>query len=251
MPDFDADRLEVLARARCVGVATSIAIGYDLESSRQAISLADKEQDVFACVAIHPHHASNATTDCLAHLESLASHPRVVGIGEIGLDYYRNWSPRDTQEMAFRTQLRLAASLRLPVAIHDREAHSETMRILSEEAADLPAVILHCFSGDRDMAIEAWRRGYYTAVGGPLTYPNASRLRDLFRDAPRDRVLLETDAPYLPPTPHRGRRNEPAFLCLVADQLANLWGASPTHVAEVTTRNVRRAFGLPSPGDGA
>jgi TatD DNase family protein len=251
MSDFDADRSEVLARARGAGVEINIAVGYDLESSRQAISLAEKEQDVFTCIAIHPHHASDATADCLAKLESLASHPRVVGIGEIGLDYYRNRSPRDTQEMAFRTQLQLAASLRLPVAIHDREAHSETMRILNEEAGDLPAVILHCFSGDQDMATEAWRRGYYTAVGGPLTYPNAARLRDLFRNAPRDRVLLETDAPYLPPTPHRGRRNEPAFLCLVADQLANMWGASPTHVAEVTTRNVRRAFGLPFSGGDA
>jgi TatD DNase family protein len=230
-------------------VAVSIAIGYDLESSRRAVSLAEQEEDVFACVAIHPHHAGQATADGLAQLELLAALPRVVGIGEIGLDYYRDRSPRETQAAAFRDQLRLAARLRLPVAIHDRDAHTDTMRILGEEPEGLPAVILHCFSGDREMAVEAWARGYYTAVGGPLTYPNAPDLRAVFREAPRDRVLLETDAPYLPPTPHRGRRNEPGFLGLVADRLANLWGVPPDEVADITTRNARRAFALPVPGE--
>ena len=158
--------------------------------------------------------------------------------------FYRNRSPRDAQETAFRAQLHLAEALRLPVSIHDREAHVDTMRILSEDARHLPAVVLHCFSGDGAMAAEAWRHGYYTAVGGPVTYPNAGALRDWLETAPRDRVLLETDAPYLPPSPHRGKRNEPAYLGLVAERLAALWVAEPGRVAEITTRNARRAFGL-------
>jgi TatD DNase family protein len=223
-------------------------IGYDIGSSRQAIALADREPDVYACVAIHPHHAVDATTDALAELEGLASHPKVVGIGEIGLDYFRNLSSRDAQESAFRAQLRLAEALHLPVTIHDRDAHADTMRILSEDARALSAVVLHCFSGDDATAAEAWSRGYYTAGGGPITYANAGRLRDVFTDAPRARVLLETDAPYLGPAPHRGERNEAAYLRLVADRLATLWAVGPEEVAETTTRNTRRAFELPREG---
>jgi TatD DNase family protein len=248
MPDFDADRDGALARARTSGLTAFVAIGYDLASSRQAVALADREPDVYACVAIHPHHAADATGDALAQLQTLAAHPRVVAIGEIGLDFYRTRAPREIQEAAFRAQLGLAQSLRLPVSIHDRDAHADSMRILSEGADGLPAVILHCFSGDRAMAAEAWKRGYYTAVAGPVTYPNARDLRDLLQDAPRDRILLETDAPYLPPTPHRGKRNEPAYLPLVASRLAAVWGAAPEAVAELTARNTCRALALPLAG---
>ena len=251
MPDFDSDRDGALARARAAGLTTFVAIGYDLASSRQAVALTNREPDVYACVAIHPHHAADVTGDTLAQLQTLAAHPRVVAIGEIGLDFYRNRAPREVQEAAFRAQLGLAQSLRLPVSIHDRDAHADTMRILSEEADGLPAVILHCFSGDRSMAAEAWKRGYYTAVAGPVTYPNARDLRALLTNAPRDRILLETDAPYLPPTPHRGTRNEPAYLPLVAEQLAALWNASPAAVGELTARNTLRALALPGVGGAA
>jgi len=243
MADFDTDRPAVLARARSAGLGALIAVGYDLPSSRQAIDLAERESDVYACVAIHPHHAADLTPTALTELEELASRPKVVGIGEIGLDFYRNLSPRDAQEAAFRAQLHLAHALRLPVAIHDREAHTDTMRILSEDARGLRAVVLHCFSGDGAMAAEAWSRGYFIGVGGPLTYPNAGTLREILTGAPRDRVLLETDAPYLPPTPHRGKRNEPAYLRLVAERLAALWNSGPDSVAEAAARNTCRAFG--------
>lgn len=245
MPEFEVDRPEVLARARARGVGAFVAIGYDLTSSRQAVALAEREPDVCACVAIHPHHAADTTDDALVELKRLASHPKVVGIGEIGLDYYRNRAPRDIQDTAFRMQLRLADTLRLPVTIHDREAHSDTMGILAAEACGLPAVVLHCFGGDDAMATEAWRRGYYTAIGGPITYGNADGLRAVLRRAPRDRVLVETDAPYLPPMPHRGKRNEPAYLTLVVERLAALWDVTPDVVAERTTRNACRAFRLP------
>jgi TatD DNase family protein len=244
MADFDADRPAVLARARSVGLGALIAIGYDLPSSRQAIDLAERESNVYACVAVHPHHAADLTPAALTELEGLASHPKVVGVGEIGLDYFRNLSSREAQETAFRAQLHLADALRLPVAIHDREAHADTMRILSEDARRLRAVVLHCFSGDGAMAAEAWSRGYFIGVGGPLTYPNAGALRGILAGAPRDRVLLETDAPYLPPAPHRGKRNEPAYLRLVVERLAALWDADPDSVAEAAARNTCRAFGV-------
>lgn len=244
MPEFDADRPEVLAEARAHGLGAFVVIGYDRASSRQAIALAEREQDVYACVAIHPHHAADATDEALIELERLASHPKVVGIGEIGLDYYRNRAPQEVQETAFRMQVRLAEALQLPVTVHDREAHSDTMRILAEEVCGLPAVVLHCFSGDDAMATEAWRRGYYTAIGGPITYRNADGLRAVFRRAPRDRVLVETDAPYLPPMPHRGKRNDPVYLGLFVERLAALWEVTPGVVAEWTTRNACRAFRL-------
>jgi TatD DNase family protein len=247
MPDFDVDRPAVLARGRAQGVAAFIAVGYDLCSSRQAVALAAEEADVYACPAIHPHHAADMTTDALAELERLATQPKVVGIGEIGFDFYRNLSPRDAQESAFRAQLRLAERRQLPVVIHDRDAHEDTMRILGEDGGRVPAVVLHCFSGDAAMAAEAWRRGYYTGVGGPLTYSNAGSLRAILAAAPRECILLETDAPYLPPAPYRGKRNEPAYLTLVADRLAAMWEVSPHSVAALTTRNTCRAFGLPSP----
>ena len=245
MADFDADRPAVLACARSAGLGALIAVGYDLPSSRQAVDLAERETDIYACVAVHPHHAADVTPAALAELEALASRQKVVGIGEIGLDFFRNLSPRDAQETAFRSQLRLAGALGLPVAIHDRDAHPETMRILAEDAARLPAVVLHCFSGDKAMAAEAWKRGYFIGVGGPLTYPGAGALREALAGAPRDRVLLETDAPYLPPTPHRGKRNEPAYLRLVVDRLAALWNADPDSVADAAACNTCRAFGLP------
>lgn len=248
MPEFDPDRAEVLLRARRAGICRMMVIGYDLPSSRQAAVLAAEEEDVFACVAVHPHHATEWTPAALEELSQIAAHPKVVGVGETGLDYYRNRSPRSAQETAFRDHLRLARDLRLPVVIHDRDAHADTLRILEAESGGLPAVVLHCFSGDRAMADRVWSLGYYTGIAGPVTYPNGRALRELLRDAPRDRVLLETDAPYLPPTPHRGKRNEPAYLPLAAEAVAATWQVSPEMAAALTTANACRAFALPLPG---
>lgn len=245
MPDYDGDRDAVLTRARLAGVSAMIVVGYDLASSRDAVALADAHPDLFATVAIHPHHASSATPAALEELRRLAAHPRVVAIGETGLDYYRNRAPQDVQIAAFRAQLALARHAALPVVIHDRDAHADTMRILAEDGLELPAIVLHCFSGDRRMADLAWARGYYTGFDGPITYPNARDLRALVTDAPRDRLLLETDAPYLPPTPHRGQRNEPAFLPLIAAGVATQWGCEPAAVDRATTANAVRAFRLP------
>jgi len=251
MADFDLDRSAMLWRARQAGVSALIAVGYDLPSSRQAVAMADTLPDIFACVALHPHHASDLSPTALDELAALAAHPRVVAIGETGLDFHRNLSPRPAQESAFRAQLCLARRLALPVVIHDREAHAEVMRLLAEEGGGLPAVILHCFSGDMVMAEAAWRRGYYTSLAGPLTYKNAQGLRAIAAAAPRDRLLLETDAPYLPPEPFRGRRNEPAFVRRVAEALGALWGTDGDAAARCTAENARRAFRLPADGAGA
>ncbi|MFB3817215.1 MAG: TatD family hydrolase [Candidatus Methylomirabilales bacterium] len=242
MPEFDADREAMLDRARAAGVAAVVAIGYDLASSRQAAALAEQAADVFACVAIHPHHAGDATPAAMDELRGLAASPRVLGIGETGLDFYRNRAPRDAQEQAFRLHLALARSLALPVVVHDRDAHADTMRVLGEEAGSLPAVILHCFSGDLAMAAEAAARGYYVGVAGPVTYRSAGPLRAALRAVPLERLLLETDAPYLPPEPHRGRRNESAYLPRIAAALAELTGLPPGRLAAQTSRNAERAF---------
>jgi TatD DNase family protein len=248
MADFDPDRLEMFERARQAGVSALVAVGYDLESSRQAADLAETSPAIFAALAIHPHHAADATPPALDALRLLVTGSRVVAIGETGLDFYRNLSPREAQEAAFRAHLALARDLGLPVVIHDRDAHAEVMEILAEEDHGVPAVVLHCFSGDEAMAEAAWKRGYYISLAGPLTYRNAHGLRAIARIAPRDRVLIETDAPYLPPEPFRGRRNEPARVRQVAEALALLWGMDAAAAGRLTAENARRAFGLPAPG---
>lgn len=247
MKDFTDDRDAVVARARAAGVANMVFIGYSLDSSRRAVELAEKLDGCYATVGIHPHGAQSGSGDAWDELAELArSSTRVVAIGEIGLDYYRDLSPRDIQEAGFRAQLALARALDVPVVIHDREAHEDTMRVLSEVGAG-PPIILHCFSGDASMAKEAWARGYYMGVSGPVTYPKAEQLRAIMRDAPRDRILIETDAPYLAPQPFRGKRSEPAHVVHAAQQLAALWNMTAEGVGRLTTANARRFYRLPTP----
>jgi TatD DNase family protein len=239
---FAADREAVLDRARTAGVRGVVTVGTSLASSRRAIALAEQHADVYAAVAIHPHDASNATAAAMAELETLARHPRVVAIGETGLDYYRDFAPREAQAQAFRAHLALARLLNLPVIIHNRDAHLDVMQILAEEAP--LRVIMHCFSGSPEVARRCLDCGYYLGLGGPLTYRNARRALEVAAYVPPDRLLLETDAPYLPPEPHRGRRNEPSYLPLIAWAAAHARGVSAGTVAEITTSNAREAFGL-------
>lgn len=239
---FAVDREAVLARARAAGIRGIVTVGTSLLSSRRALALAEEHADVYAAVAIHPHDASDATVEAMTDLESLARHPRVVAIGETGLDYYRDFAPRDIQAQAFRAHLALARRLNLPVIIHNRDAHLDGMRILADEAP--PRVIMHCFSGSLEIARRCLDRGYFLGLGGPLTYRNARRALEVAAYVPPDRLLLETDAPYLPPEPHRGRRNEPSYLPLIAWAAAHARGVAPGTVAEITTNNAREAFGL-------
>ena len=239
---FASDRDGILARARAAGVQGLLTVGTSLVSSRRAIALAEQHADVHAAVAIHPHVALEATPDALEELAALARHPRVAAIGETGLDFYRNFAPREAQEAAFRAHLALARTLDLPVIIHTRDAHAEVLRILEETPP--PRAIMHCFSASLEVARICLDRGYYLGLGGPVTYRNARGALEIAKFVTPDRLLLETDAPYLPPEPHRGRRNEPSYLPLVAWAIAHARGVAAGTVAELTTANARAAFGL-------
>lgn len=239
---FDPDRDSVLDRARAAGVSGFVTIGTSLSSSRRAVALAERHKDVFAAVAIHPHDAGDATPEAMRELAVLARHPRVVAVGETGLDYYRCFAPREAQVSAFQAHLSLAQELNLPVIIHNRDAHQDVLRILDQGAPH--GVVMHCFSGSLEMARAYLSRGCYLGLGGPLTYRNARRTQEVVRFVPADRLLLETDSPYLPPEPHRGRRNEPAHLLLVAWAAAHARGVAAGTVAEMTTSNARAVFNL-------
>ena len=243
MREFDADRVEALTRAKAAGIGLMLAVGYHLESSRKAVETADRYPQVYASVGIHPHDANGYDDATEETLRALAKQPKVVAIGEAGLDFFRNRSPRAVQIETFRRQIRLAMELDLPLIVHDREAHQETMQILEAEGAE--RVVLHCFSGDLAMAEEAWRRGYYASVAGPVTYPKNETLREVVRKAQTDRLLLETDCPYLPPQAFRGQRNEPAYLLHTAQEVARLLSAPLAELGRLTGDNARRLFRLP------
>ncbi|MFZ8844895.1 TatD family hydrolase [Thermoflexus sp.] len=248
-PAFDPDREEVLARARMAGVEILILPGVEPEGIPRALALAERHPGLYVAVGIHPHVASQFSSQLLAQLRSWARHPRVVAIGEIGLDFYRDRSPREAQREAFRAQLELAGELGLPVIIHQREAREAVMEELERWLAARPGArgVLHAFSGDPAMARIAVEWGFLLGIGGPLTYPRAESLREAARAVGLDGLVLETDAPYLPPQPHRGRRNEPAYLRNVAEALAQLLGLPMEQIARQTTANACRLFRLPPP----
>jgi TatD DNase family protein len=246
---FDADRQAVIERAQAAGVAVILNVGADLESSRAAVRLAKEYEMIYAAVGMHPHDASKLDGAVLAALRDLAQQPKVVAIGEIGLDFYRDLSPRDVQRRAFQAQLAWAAKLGKPVVIHDRDAHEEVMDILAEWATGLKnsplagrVGVLHTFSGDLAMAERAIDLGFCISVSGPVTYHNARQLPDIVRALPLDRLLVETDCPFLAPHPHRGKRNEPAYVRLIAERIAALRGMAFDDLAEATTANARRLF---------
>lgn len=243
-PDEPSD---VLRRARDAGVELVVTLGYGPDLIEATARLAEAHDGVFAAVGVHAHHAAlhdppGAGTLVADALRRAAASPKVVALGEIGLDYYRDLSPRPEQERAFRAQLRLARELALPVVIHDRDAHEDTLRILTEEQS-VP-VVMHCFSGDVALARRCLELGFYISVAGPVTFQNARDLPDVARFVPSDRLLLETDSPYLSPHPLRGKRNEPANLPLVAARVAELRGVAAGVLAEMTTSNARALFGI-------
>jgi len=245
---FDADRDAVVERAIDAGVAFIVNPGVDLETSRLAVGLAGKYECVYAAVGVHPHEAGRLTDEVCGNLRALAAHDKVVALGEIGLDYYRDLSPRDVQRDAFRRQLALAAELDFPVIVHSRDAHEDVEAILTEasRSAKLRGV-LHCFSGDIEWAQRAVGMGLCIGFDGPLTYQNASKLRAVAGAAPLERTLVETDSPCLVPALHkRSERNEPAYVGLVARELARIKGISAADVCRVTGLAASRLFGIPS-----
>ncbi|MDA8415411.1 MAG: YchF/TatD family DNA exonuclease [Desulfobacteraceae bacterium] len=237
--DFDA----MLQRAADAGVDAMLVVGTDIESSRESVELAEKHPQLYAAVGIHPHDAGRVTDACYDVIRNLAlSSAKVVAIGEIGLDFYRDRSPRDAQERVFRTFLRMANDLDKPVIIHDRDAHRQVLDCLIAEGTQRG--VLHCFSGDAAMAAEALTMGLYISIPGTVTYPSNEALRDVVRAVSIDRMLVETDCPYLAPVPYRGKRNEPAYVRLAAERVAEVKGLSLGDVARITTKNVRDLFGI-------
>ena len=244
---FASDREAVIAAALEAGIGMLVDPGCDLPSSRAAVDLAAAHPgQVFAAVGIHPHDASTSTDEALAELRALAGQHDVVAIGETGLDYYRMLSPREQQLRSLERQVALARELDLPIILHNRESHADLMALLREHAQGLRGVF-HCFSGDRQMAEDCLAfPGFYLSFAGPLTYRANTALAEVAAWAPLERVLVETDSPYLTPHPFRGRRNEPKHVALVAAKLAELRGLSLTEIGEITTRNARALFGLES-----
>ena len=244
---FKDDLPAVLTRAKAAGVETIINVGYDLASSQQALSLAAKSSRMFATAGIHPHEAAKTTDESFLELRRLAKDNRVVAIGEIGLDYYYNHAPREDQHHVLRKQLQLAQELGLPVILHDREAHRDVLTILQEESATHG--VMHCFSGDVNFAEECLTLGLHISLAGPVTFKNAKDLAEVAQFVPLDRLLLETDSPYLAPVPHRGKRNEPAHVRVVAEKVAQLRNIDVSLLAEQTTNNAIRLFKLVNQGE--
>ena len=250
--DFDSDRESMLERARAAGVGTILAIGNgpEVEKLGAAVPYAEKYDWVYAAAGIHPHEARHATEAHYAELDRLAQHPRVIAWGEIGLDYHYDHSPREVQASVFRRQLEGARAAKLPVIIHCREAWPDCLKILEEAwSASGLGGIFHCFSGSLEEARRGLDMGFMVSFAGNISYPKAQGIRDVARQIPLDRVLVETDSPFLAPQPYRGRRNEPAFVVEVARTVANVRDLAPAEGATLTADNFRRFFGLARPSE--
>jgi len=239
---YDQDRDAMIQRARQAGIKHIVNVGFNLETALGSIKLAEKYDLIYAAVGFHPHNAAEAGPGYLADLEKIASHPRVVALGEMGLDYYRDLSPRPVQQRVFREQLSLAKKLGKPVIIHDRDAHGDIMDILRREGLGPAGGVMHCYSGSWEMARDCLEMGFYISIAGPVTFPKAPRLKDVAARVPGDRLLVETDAPYLTPMPHRGKRNEPAYVFFTAEEVARLRGMKTEDLAQMCTENGRRLF---------
>lgn len=243
--DFDEDREDMLARAKQAGVIAVVTFGDTMEASARAVGLAAEHENVFAGVGVHPENAYPFTKDDDDRLAAWTKGKNIVAIGEIGLDYYweKDEEKRKLQRKMFVRQLALARDLDLPVCIHDREAHGDLMMILKTEGRKNRGVI-HCFSGSWEMAKELLKLGWYIGVDGPLTYKNAAKLPEIVAKTPADRLLVETDCPYLSPLPYRGKRNEPAYVRITAERAAEIRGESLEDFAAQTTKNACEIYGL-------
>lgn len=241
---FNEDRDQVMARMAENGVTRCILAGSDLNSSQRIVDLTRQHDNVYGVVGFHPHEAKFWTDGCEARLSRWQQEKRIVGIGEIGLDYYYDLSPRDIQQQVFEKQLLLARRLGVPAVFHIRDAHGDVLDILRAHRQELPAGVVHCYSGSVESAREYLDMGFYLSLAGPVTFKNANKLLDVARFVPDDRLLVETDSPYLAPVPMRGKRNEPSFVRYVAQTVAQLRGVSPDDLAAAATRNTCRLYGI-------
>lgn len=247
MPQFDGDRDEVIKKAVDSGISLIIDVGSDLSGSRTALELARRYDFIYASAGIHPHEVKGVTIETYKEIRELLSDPKVVAVGEIGLDYYKDYAPRDIQQREFINQIRIAKEFKKPVIVHSRDAREDTLKILKDEKVAEIGGIMHCFSGDEEMANRCMDMGFYISFAGPITYPNADKLRKVVKSIPTNRLLTETDCPYLAPQQMRGKRNEPANVRYVAEKIAALKGLSLEDIERIIELNVYNLFGIGRP----
>ncbi|MCP2036871.1 TatD DNase family protein [Planomicrobium sp. HSC-17F08] len=241
---YDEDLNEVIDRALENNVTKMIVIGFDRKTIQRAMELAEKHEFIYAVVGWHPVDAIDCTEEDLKWIEELAAHDKVVGIGETGLDYYWDKSPKEIQQEVFRKQIRLAKKVQLPIIIHNRDATEDVLRILKEEEAHEVGGVMHCFGGSVETARESIAMNFMISLGGPVTFKNAKKPKEVATEIPLEHLMIETDAPYLAPHPYRGKRNEPSYVPLVAEEIARLKGISAEEVGRITTRNAEQFFKL-------
>lgn len=241
---FSEDLNEVIDRARMEGVRYMVVVGFDRPTIIKAMELIEEYDFIYASIGWHPVDAIDMRDEDLEWIEELAKHPKVVAIGEMGLDYYWDKSPKEVQQEVFRKQIQLAKKVKLPIVIHNREATADIVTILKEENAAEVGGIMHCFSGSVEVAKECVEMNFYISLGGPVTFKNAKKPKEVAQEIPLKKLLIETDCPYLAPHPYRGKRNEPSYVKLVAEQIAELKGLSYEEVSQVTTENAKILFGI-------
>ncbi len=241
---FNEDVEQVIERARAEGVSHIVVVGFDRPTIERAMELADQYSFIYAAVGWHPVDAIHMTDDDLMMIEQLAAHPKVVALGEMGLDYYWDQSPKEVQKEVFRKQIRLAKKVKLPIIIHNRDATADIVHILREEQAAEVGGVMHCFTGSVEVAHQCIDMNFYISFGGPVTFKNAKKPKEVAKEIPLDRLLIETDCPYLTPHPFRGKRNEPSYVKYVAEAIAELKGLSFEEVAQKTSDNAKRLFGI-------
>ena len=242
---YNEDLQDVIDRALEAGVNQMVVIGFDQKTIKRAIELAEEYEFIYAVVGWHPVDAIDCTDKDLQWIEELASHPKVVAIGETGLDYHWDKSPKEIQQQVFRKQIQLAQRVNLPLVIHNRDATEDVVRILQEEQAEKTGGVMHCFGGSVETAKTCIDMNFMISLGGPVTFKNAKKPKEVATDIPLEWLMIETDAPYLAPHPHRGKRNEPSLVPLVAEEIARLKGVSIEEVAQATTENAKRFYKLP------
>lgn len=241
---YDKDRSEAIKRARESGVEYIITVSSDVASSVENITLAQNYDFFYAAIGVHPHNIIDLNNNIISALTDFASYPKVVAIGEIGLDYFYDNTPREAQKIWFAKQITLARNLKLPIIVHDRDAHEDTMSILKSENAKDVGGVLHCYSGSVEMAKEVLNQNFMISIAGTVTFKNANKLLDVVRYVPDDMLLIETDCPYLAPEPLRGKRNESANIKLIAEKIAKIKGKSLEYIEKITTSNAKRLFGI-------
>ncbi|ENQ3108320.1 TatD DNase family protein [Bacillus sp. 491mf] len=241
---FKEDLQEVIARMKEVGVSYTVVVGFDEVTIKKAIELAETYDFIYAAVGWHPVDAIDMTEEHLKWLEELAAHPKVVALGEMGLDYHWDKSPKEVQKEVFRKQIRLARKVNLPIIIHNREATQDIVDILKEENASEVGGIMHCYSGGVEVAKQCVEMNFLISLGGPVTFKNAKKPKEVAMEIPMEQLLIETDCPYLTPHPFRGKRNEPSYVKLVAEEIAKLKGLFYEEVAIKTTENAKKLFGI-------